>query len=42
MRDYVVAFLLMLALFVGVLFVASPTGRGIGWPDLQQLANVSR
>ena len=40
MRDYVVAFLLMLALFVGVLFVA--TGQGIRWPDLQQSASDSR
>jgi hypothetical protein len=42
MRDYVVAFLLMLALFAGVLFVGSPAGHGIHWPDLQRSASVSR
>ena len=42
MRDYVMTFPLMPALFVGVLFVGSPTGHGISRPDLQQSASHSR
>jgi hypothetical protein len=41
MRDYVATFPLMPAFFVRLLFVGSPTGRGIRQPDLEHSASNS-
>jgi len=42
MRDYLMAFLVMLTLLVAVLFVGSPSSDGIHWPGVQRSASNAR